>query len=122
MEEEMEILGIDVGFGFTKATNGKEFIIFKSLFGEATDIQFRMSIGEASFAKSLHVTIDDQSYFIGDFAEQQSNVLQFTLDQEELLAEFLRVLALTAAGSITEKYVPMNVVSGLPIGYLRQYY
>jgi len=122
MEEEMEILGIDVGFGFTKATNGSEFIIFKSLFGEATDIQFRMSIGDVSFADNLHVTIDDQSYFIGDFAEQQSNVLQFTLDQEKLLAEFLRVLALTAAGSITEKYVPMNVVSGLPIGYLRQYY
>ena len=36
----MEILGIDIGFGFTKATNGKDFLVFKSVLGEATDIQF----------------------------------------------------------------------------------
>jgi len=118
----MEILGIDVGFGFTKATNGKDFIIFKSLFGEATDIQFRLSIGNVNFADNLHVTIDDQSYFIGNFAEQQSSVRQFTLYQERLLTEFAKILALTAAGCINEKYVPMNVVSGLPIGYLKQFH
>ena len=118
----MEVIGIDVGFGFTKATNGKDFIIFKSLYGEATDIQFRLNIGNVSFTDNLHVTIDDQSYFIGDFAEQQSSVRQFTLYQERLLTEFAKILALTAAGSINEKYVPMNVVSGLPIGYLKQYH
>ncbi|MCK7469936.1 MAG: hypothetical protein MZU95_03365 [Desulfomicrobium escambiense] len=30
-EDFMEILGIDIGFGFTKATNGTDTIIFKSL-------------------------------------------------------------------------------------------
>ncbi|UCD33952.1 MAG: ParM/StbA family protein [Desulfobacterales bacterium] len=118
----MEVLGIDVGFGFTKATNGKDFIIFKSLFGDATDIQFRLNIGSVSFTDNLHVTIGDQSFFIGDFAEQQSSVRQFTLYQERLLTEFAKILALTAAGSINEKYVPINVVSGLPIGYLKQYH
>ena len=58
----MEVLGIDVGFGFTKATNGKDFIIFKSLFGDATDIQFRLNIGSVSFTDNLHVTIGDQSF------------------------------------------------------------
>ena len=116
----MEILGIDVGFGFTKATNGDEFIIFKSLFGEATEIQFRMSIGSVSFAENLHITIDDQSYFIGEFAEQQSNVRRFTLDNEKLLSEFVKVLALTAVGICSEKNTPINVVSGLPVGYLKQ--
>ena len=118
----MEILGIDVGFGFTKATNGNDFVIFKSIFGDATDIQFRLSIGSAAFVENLHVTIEDQSYFIGDFAEQQSNVRQFTLYQERLLTEFAKILSLTAAGSITDKYVPLNVVTGLPIGYLKQYH
>ena len=118
----MEILGIDVGFGFTKATNGNDSIIFKSIFGDATDIQFRLSIGSASFTENLHVTIENQSYFIGDFAEQQSNVRQYTLYQERLLTEFAKILSLTAAGSITDKYVPMNVVTGLPIGYLKQYH
>ena len=122
MEEGMEILGIDVGFGFTKATNGKEFIIFKSLFGEAREIQFQMNIGESSLSDNLHVTIGDQSYFVGDYAEKQSNVTQFTLHQESLLTDFTSILALTAAGSITEKYLPIRVVTGLPIGYLKQYH
>ncbi len=118
----MEILGIDVGFGFTKATNGKDFIIFKSLFGEAREIQFQMDIGDSSLSDNLHVTIDDQSYFVGDYAEKQSNATQFTLHQESLLTDFTRILALTAAGSITEKYLPLRVVTGLPIGYLKQYH
>ena len=37
----METLGIDIGFGFTKATDGKRDLVFKSVLGESTDIQFR---------------------------------------------------------------------------------
>ena len=37
----MEILGIDIGFGFTKATSGQQDLIFKSVLGESTDLQFR---------------------------------------------------------------------------------
>ncbi len=118
----MEVLGIDVGFGFTKATNGKESITFKSVFGEATDIQFQMNMGDNSFSKNLHVTIDDKSYFIGEFAEQQSNIKHFTLDKEKLITEFVKILALSAVGVLSEKYVPINIVSGLPVGYLKRYY
>lgn len=118
----MEVLGIDVGFGFTKATNGREFVIFKSLIGEAIDIQFRTNIGNSSFVSNLHVTVDDKSYFVGDFAELQSSVRQFTLDQEKLISEYLKILALTVAGCICDKYTPINLVSGLPVGYLKSYY
>ena len=40
----VEIIGIDIGFGFTKATNGKESLVFKSVLGEATELQFREQI------------------------------------------------------------------------------
>jgi plasmid segregation protein ParM len=118
----MEVLGVDIGFGFTKVTDGKEFVIFKSLIGEAIDIQFRMNIGKVPFEENLHVTIDGKDYFIGDYAEQQSNVRDFTLDQEKLITEFVKVLALTSIGILVDKYVPINIVSGLPVGYLKQYY
>lgn len=52
----MDILGIDIGFGFTKASTGKRDLIFKSLLGEATDIQFREKLiitGEGDFGKSV---------------------------------------------------------------------
>lgn len=118
----MEVLGIDVGFGFTKAINQKKSVIFKSLIGESTDIQFKANIGENSYASNLHVSIGDRSFFIGNFAEQQSNVRQYTLDQDKLMTEFLRTLALTATGICCDDTVSINVVSGLPVGYLKQDY
>jgi len=121
MEDIMNVAGIDIGFGFTKATNGKDFQIFKSILGEAADIQFRISMGKGDNQPNLHVTVDDQSYFLGDFAEQQSSVKQFTLDQQQLMDEFVRVLALTALGNLTDSSAPLNIISGLPVGYYREY-
>lgn len=120
----MEVLGIDIGFGFTKATNGKETFIFKSIFGDASEIQFWADFGDSIPTDHIHVTIDGKSYFVGDLAEQQSNVLNFTLDQERLITDYVRILALTVAGLFlknnTPINVPINVVSGLPIGYFKQ--
>ena len=122
----MKLLGIDIGFGFTKATDGKQTVIFKSIFGDANDIQFWTDFSENPVLDHLHVTIDGKSYFIGDLAEQQSSVLNFTLDQERLITDFVRILALTVAGMFFKNSapinVPINVVSGLPIGYFKQNY
>jgi plasmid segregation protein ParM len=119
----MHVLGIDIGFGFTKATNGNNTLIFKSLYGDAADIQFWADFGESSPTDHIHVTIDGQSYFIGDLAEQQSSVLHFTLDQERLLSDYIKILSLTAAGMLLQEdssiNVPINLVSGLPIGYFK---
>ena len=124
MEGNMEVLGIDIGFGFTKATDGNNTLIFKSIFGDANDIQFWADFGESKPTDHIHVTIDGKSYFIGDLAEQQSSVLNFTLDQERLMTDYVRVLALTVAGMFYTQEGPINrpvnVVSGLPIGYFKQ--
>ncbi|MBW2434896.1 MAG: ParM/StbA family protein [Deltaproteobacteria bacterium] len=120
----MEVLGIDIGFGFTKATNGKENFIFKSIFGDASEIQFWADFGDSTPTDHIHVTVDGKSYFVGDLAEQQSNVLNFTLDQERLITDYVRILALTIAGLFLKNNspinVPINVVSGLPIGFFKQ--
>ncbi len=116
----MEIVGIDVGFGFTKAYNGKNSVIFKSLIGDATDIQFRALLGDDSSTSNLHITLEDKSYFLGSYAELQSNIREFTLDQEKLLEDFVKILAIAAAGICTETSAPINVVSGLPVGYLKR--
>lgn len=118
--KKMEVVGIDVGFGFTKAYNGKNSIIFKSLIGDATTIQFRSLLGDDSSASNLHITLDDKSYFIGSYAELQSNIKEFTLDQDKLLEDFVKILAITAAGLCVDTAAPINVVSGLPVAYLRR--
>jgi plasmid segregation protein ParM len=121
----MQVIGIDIGFGFTKASNGKDTFIFKSIFGEDADIQFWADFGNDTPTDHIHVTIDGKSYFIGDLAEQQSSVLHFTLDQEKLITDFVKILSLTVAGMFLDQQggpinVPINLVSGLPIGFFKQ--
>ncbi len=118
----MEIVGIDVGFGFTKAYNGRNSVIFKSLIGDTADIQFNSLIGDNVSASNIHITLDDKSYFIGNYAELQSNVRDFTLDQNKLMTDFVKILAVTAAGVCCEDATSMNVVSGLPVGFLKRDY
>ena len=117
----MDVAGIDVGFGFTKATNGREPLLFKSVLGEAADIQFRLPIKKSGASPCMHVQMDDQDYFVGDFAEQHSNTRQFTLDQEELLTEFSKILTMTAMGNLFNGYAIVNIVTGLPVNFYREY-
>lgn len=118
----MAVVAIDIGFGFTKATNGEKSIIFKSILGEATDIQFREPlIGAPSANEHLHLEIDGQGFFIGELAERQSNVRSFTLDQSQFITGFIKQLALGALSQLTERNLPVNVITGLPISYYQRY-
>jgi len=122
----MQILGIDVGFGFTKATDGNEPVVFKSIFGDATEIQFWVDFQDRHLTEYFHVSIDSKSYFVGDLAEQQSDVVSFTLDQDRMITDFVRLFALTVAGLFADKEqagdTTMRVVSGLPVGFFKQYH
>jgi plasmid segregation protein ParM len=122
-EDGVEILGIDIGFGFTKATDGKENLVFKSVLGEATDIQFRdeMIATPVEEENHLQIEVDGKSYFVGELAERQSNVRFFTLDQAQFIGKFAKVFALAATAQLVKGFVPVNLVTGLPIGYYRQY-
>ncbi|NIQ11548.1 MAG: hypothetical protein GWO23_18660, partial [Gammaproteobacteria bacterium] len=53
---------------FTKATDGKNDLVFKSVLGEATDIQFReeMIVADQEEGKHLQIEVDDKAYFVGE--------------------------------------------------------
>lgn len=118
----MEYLGVDVGFGYTKSYDGDHSFIFKSIIGDATEIQFQSGFSEGGELENLHVTVDDKDYYVGDLAEKQSNVRDFTLDQNTLVENNAKILALTSlaffSGPASREY---SVVTGLPIRYFKQY-
>ncbi len=123
----MQILGIDVGFGFTKATDGNETVIFKSIFGDANEIQFWVDFQDRQLTEYFHVSMDGKSYFVGELAEQQSDVVSFTLDQDRMITDFVRLFALTVAGLFAADKegpaeTPLRIVSGLPVGFFKQYH
>lgn len=116
----MEILGIDIGFGFSKCLGQDKSVIFKSLLGDAVEMPFWSDFGVESSGEYIYATVDDATYFIGELAENQSNVRHFTLDQEKMLTDFVKVLALTGAGYIANGDGSVNIVSGLPVVFFKQ--
>ncbi|MFT4045773.1 MAG: hypothetical protein QM661_03665 [Solimonas sp.] len=43
----MKVLSVDIGFGYTKAMDGRQFQIFKSVVGEAADWKYGMHLWRA---------------------------------------------------------------------------
>ncbi len=117
----MSIVAIDIGFGYTKATNGSNDLIFKSILGEATDIQFQDELFPRKKQDLLNIKIEGKNFFVGELAERQSNVRLFTLDQTQFITQFAKVLALVTLGNMVDNYDNVNLVTGLPVGYYKQY-
>ena len=119
----MKVVGVDIGFGFTKVTDGKQVEIFKSVLGDPADIQFRESLLDASGQRvpHRHIETEDGAWFVGELAEAQSRGRSFTLDQDKLIAGFLRTLTLTALSDVVDDGSPIRLVTGLPISYYRRH-
>ncbi len=117
------IIGIDVGFGFTKATDGKDFLVFKSVYGEAVDLQYKEDLlSSPKNDEHLQIEINDTSYFVGELAERQSSSRSFTLDQNQFVSSSSKILVLAALSKLLhEPEQSIRLVVGLPIGHYRQY-
>ncbi|MBX6420840.1 MAG: ParM/StbA family protein [Sinobacteraceae bacterium] len=117
----MRILGADIGFGYTKATDGRQFQVFKSIVGEAHPIQFAETLLPAQASQPRHFVIGNEEVFVGELAEAQSRGRGFTLDHSQFLAKYARTLALAALSPFAEHGDPVRLVTGLPISFFRKY-
>ena len=117
----MLMAGVDVGFGFTKATDGESSALFKSIIGEPQPRSMDDNFFSSEAVPGLHMTLDGRSYFVGELAESESRVRQFTLDQAQLITQHFKILALAALARVVPGRVPVNVITGLPVGYYMEY-
>lgn len=117
----MQVLGLDVGFGFTKATNGRDTQIFKSVVGDAAEATFNEQLLPGKSALGRHLQINGDIYYVGELAEQQSRGRGYTLDPTQFLAKYARTLAVSACAPLTDGSQPLRVVTGLPISFFRKY-
>ena len=116
-----QVLGLDVGFGFTKATNGRETPVFKSVVGDVTESTFNEPLlpGKAPFGR--HLALGGETFYVGELAEQQSRGRGFTLDAQQFLTKFARTLAVSALAPICDPAQPLRVVTGLPISFFKKF-
>lgn len=117
----MKILGADIGFGYTKVTDGRNFQVFKSVVGEANEAQFSEALLPGTSQFPRHFEIEGRGYFIGELAEAQSRSRGYTLDQNQFLAQYKKILALTAIAPFCQSGDPIRLVTGLPITFFRRH-
>ena len=117
----MKVLGADIGFGYTKATDGRQFQVFKSVVGEASEIQFTDVLVPGASQNPRHIEYGGQAFFVGELAEAQSRGRGFTLDQNQFLVQYAKTLALTALAPFADDGDPVRLVTGLPINFFRRY-
>ena len=108
MDEEGLTLnvGIDLGYGFVKATNGERTVKFPSL------VEMGQSRGDVFRSANYEVTIDGTIYFVGELARREGKSL-INLSNALAKEEELRVLWLTALALLGDE--PAQVVTGLPL-------
>jgi plasmid segregation protein ParM len=117
----MQILGLDVGFGFTKATNGRETQIFKSVVGDAAEATFNEQLLPGRATIGRHLGLNGETFFVGELAEQQIRGRGFTLDPNQFIARYARTLAMSACAPLADGAQPLRIVTGLPISFFRKY-
>jgi plasmid segregation protein ParM len=117
----MRIIGADIGFGYTKATDGRQFQVFKSVVGDATPIQFTEALMPLTSPGPRHLLIGEEAVFVGELAEAQSRGRTFTLDPAQFIGRHAATLALAAITPLVESGDPVRLVTGLPIAYFRKF-
>ncbi|MFW6028883.1 MAG: hypothetical protein ACOCRO_01375 [Halanaerobiales bacterium] len=111
-------IGIDVGFGFTKAVNDKMQYLFPSIVGEARNIRYRSGMSSKKLLNNLVVEYKNDRYFVGELAKRQSEFTQSTLSDKRvnnLENEILFMTSLALLDSTGDNAAEFNLVTGLPV-------
>lgn len=117
----MRVLAADIGFGYTKATDGQQSQIFKSIVGEANSVQFGESLTPAQAGAPRQFNLAGEEVFVGELAETQSRGRSFTLDPSQFIVKYAKTLGLAALAPYAEHGEPVRLVTGLPISFFRKF-
>lgn len=116
-------IGIDIGYGYVKVTDGRQEFIFPSTVGVGTDLKFNSLL--LNFKKptdNLVITVDNKKYFVGDLAIRQSRIVSRSFGRNRVEDMSAKVLLLAGLALFAENgEQQFNVVTGLPVDYYRIY-
>ncbi|HYH02946.1 MAG TPA: hypothetical protein VEC37_07575, partial [Bacillota bacterium] len=112
-------IGIDLGFGFVKTTNGEKEYIFPSVVGAGVDLTYRSELTMyVDPIQNLVVTVDGKKHFVGDLAIRQSEIVSRSLSENHAQEKNTKVLLLTALALYVQgESEEFNIVTGLPPSY-----
>jgi plasmid segregation protein ParM len=116
-------VGVDLGYGFLKVTDGSRDFILPSVVGTGQEITYRSELTLYTAEEdNLTVELDGSEYFVGSLAVRQSGIAARSLAEDRPGDRSAQVLFATALGLIGGgQENTYHVVTGLPPGYYRSY-
>jgi len=113
------IVGIDIGYGYTKAVCQERQAIFPSVVGKAEQIRYEndLELAPGCAREKTYVT-DGGDRFVGELALLQSRVQWTLLDRsrvEDPSARLLFLVALSEVTAVDRCTQSFRVVTGLPV-------
>lgn len=112
----MEILALDIGYGYTKALTLRGQVMIPSLVGPAENIRFESDIIAAN-GHGIALEVNGRGYFVGEYAEVQSASVSQTLDVTRTGSLEQKALFYAVASELIPTNVEeVAVVTGLPVG------
>lgn len=116
-------VGVDLGYGFLKVTDGAQDHVFPSVVGMGQELTYHSELTLYTGAEdNLVVELDGERFFVGSLAVRQSEIASRSLAEDRPADRNARVLFATALGLLTAGPVhTFNVVTGLPPAYFRPY-
>lgn len=113
----MHYLGLDVGFGYTKAMDEKKTIVFPSVVSPPVEMRFRpIWQGSSDRLHHLAVTLEGKTYFVGDLALNQGRFAHATLDRIRTETPEFKLLFLAAISLFVEcPEESFSIITGLPV-------
>lgn len=118
-------VGIDLGYGFVKATDGDKEYVFPSVVGSGHDLKYRSELsklGQNQGLDSLVITMEGRKYFVGDLAVRQSEIASRSLDQNRAEDKNTRILLYATLALFSQwEQQSFNIVTGLPTVYYSSY-
>lgn len=112
-------IGIDIGYGFVKVTDGQEGFVFPSVVGEASTTGMPPRVGLTTPARTddLRLAVDGRIYNVGSVAIRHSRLAARGLSATRAEGNNFKVLFLAGLSLFCKQ--PVNsfaVVTGLPPG------
>lgn len=117
----MRIVAADIGFGYTKITDGERCQILKSLIGEANPAPFEGNLSRMDSGYPRGISIEGEDFFVGELAEEHSLNRVFSLDPDRFIAQIAKPLALCGLVPFCPSGEPVRVVTGLPVKLYKKY-
>ena len=120
MNRQIRLVGLDIGYGFTKAFDGATPTILRSVVLDGGRPQNPQPTKDILGPEGRCVIKDDWAYYLGDLAESLGSTDQEALTPDRLYTEVGPILALAALAAYSAGETPLQVVAGLPFSHFRR--